>query len=148
MRRIWPTANRGRPAPFWKATNTNRYFPGITTRRDSRSVKRWELSRYRGSLLAAGVGGPVTGNGALLGVIDDPFENWEQAQSPTIREKVRMWWKGTFRTRIWEGGAIVLIQTRWHEDDLAGSILQEQADKWTVLRMPAIAETQAGARSE
>jgi len=118
-------------------------FPGITTRRDSRAVNHWQLAApHRGSMLAVGVGGPITGHGAMLGIIDDPFENWEQAQSQTIRDKVWEWWRTTFRTRIWEGGAIVLIMTRWHEDDLAGRLLQEQADRWVVLRLPALAETQ------
>lgn len=118
-------------------------FPGVSTRRDSRAVDRWQLAPpYRGSMMAVGVGGPVTGHGALLGIIDDPFENWRQAQSLTIRDHVWDWWRATFRTRIWEGGAIVLIMTRWHEDDLAGRLLQTQGDLWTVLRLPAIAETQ------
>jgi len=76
------------------------------------------------------------------GIIDDPFENWEQAQSQVIRDKVWEWWRGTFRTRVWEDGAIILIMTRWHEDDLAGRLLAEQGDRWTVLRLPALAETQ------
>lgn len=120
-----------------------RLFPDVTTRDDSRAVDEWNLAApYRGGLVAAGVGGPITGHGAGLGIIDDPFENWEQAQSQTIRDKVWEWWRTTFRTRIWEGGAIVLITTRWHEDDLAGRILAEQAEKWFVLRLPALAETQ------
>lgn len=117
-------------------------FPAIKLQSDSRSVARWELQGYRGGLLATGVGGPVTGNGGLLGIIDDPFENWEQAQSTTIRNKTWEWYRTTFRTRIWEGGAIVLIMTRWHNDDLAGRILQDQGDQWEVLRLPALAETQ------
>ena len=114
----------------------------VELRPDSRAVARWQLAHYRGSLLAVGVGGPVTGHGARLGIIDDPFENWEQAQSATYRDKVWDWYRGTFRTRIWEGGAIVLIMTRWHEDDLAGRLLRDQPDDWTVLRLPALAETQ------
>jgi len=120
-----------------------RLFPKVSTRRDSRSVSHWELAGERGGLLAVGVGGPVTGHGGLLGIIDDPFENWEQAQSQTIRDKVWEWYRTTFRTRIWEGGAIVLIMTRWHEDDLAGRLLAQQAGQWTVVRLPALAETQA-----
>ena len=114
----------------------------VELRPDSRAVARWQLAHYRGSLLAVGVGGPVTGHGARLGIIDDPFENWEQAQSATYRDKVWDWYRGTFRTRIWEGGAIVLIMTRWHEDDLAGRLLRDQPAEWTVLRLPALAETQ------
>lgn len=118
-------------------------FPGVGTRPDSRAVNRWELfPPHRGSMLAVGVGGPITGHGARLGIIDDPFENWEQAQSLVFRDKVWEWWRTTFRTRIWEGGSIVLIMTRWHEDDLAGRLLLEQGDRWNVLRLPALAETQ------
>lgn len=115
----------------------------VQTRDDSRAVNHWGLAYpYRGSLWAGGVGGPITGHGFMLGVIDDPFENWAAAQSLTIRNKVWEWWQGTFRTRIWENGAIVLIMTRWHEDDLAGRILKAQPGMWKVLRLPAIAETQ------
>ncbi len=117
-------------------------FPGIATRRDSRAVNRWELAGYRGSLLAVGVGGPITGHGALLGIIDDPVQNWQAAQSEILRESNWEWYRTTFRTRIWEGGAIVLIMTRWHEDDLAGRLLREQPRQWTVLRLPALAESQ------
>jgi predicted phage terminase large subunit-like protein len=118
-------------------------FPEVGTRRDSRSVSHWELDGRRGSMLAAGVGGPVTGHGALLGIIDDPVENWQEAQSQVVRDTCYEWYRTTFRTRIWERGAIVVIMTRWHDDDLAGRLLREQAGEWTVLRLPAIAETQA-----
>jgi hypothetical protein len=84
----------------------------------------------------------LTGHGGKLGIVDDPFENWAQAQSEVIRDSVWEWYRTTFRTRIWEGGAIVIIMTRWNEDDLAGRLLQTQGDQWTVLRLPAIAETQ------
>lgn len=114
----------------------------VELRADSRAVARWHLAHHRGGLLAVGVGGPITGHGARLGIIDDPFENWEQAQSATYREKIWDWYRGTFRTRIWEGGAIVLIMTRWHEDDIAGKLLRGQPGEWTVLRLPAVAETQ------
>jgi predicted phage terminase large subunit-like protein len=117
-------------------------FPGITTRRDSRAVDHWQLAGHGGGMLAVGVGGPITGHGAMLGIIDDPLENWEQAQSQTVREKVWEWYRTTFRTRIWEGGAIIVIMTRWHEQDLAGKLLAEQPGEWEVLRLPALAETQ------
>ena len=117
-------------------------FPGVTTRRDSRAVGLWRILGRRGVVVAAGVGGPITGHGAMLGIIDDPFENWAQAQSQTVRDHVWDWYRSTFRTRIWEKGAIVLIMSRWHEDDLAGRLLSDQADQWTVIRLPAIAETQ------
>jgi predicted phage terminase large subunit-like protein len=136
-------------AKSWEARNLvespafGALFPGVRTDESSRARDFWRIAGRRGGVVAAGVGGPITGHGAKLGLIDDPFENWEQAQSPVIREKVWQWWRSTFRTRIWEGGAVVLITTRWHEDDLAGRLLQDQGDRWTVLRLPALAETQA-----
>ncbi len=117
-------------------------FPGIRTHQGSRAVNHWSLQKHRGFLHATGMGGPVTGHGGMLGIIDDPVKNWMEAQSLTIRENHWQWYRTTFRTRIWEHGAIILVMTRWHEDDLAGRILQDQGDRWTVLRYPAIAETQ------
>jgi predicted phage terminase large subunit-like protein len=120
-----------------------RIFPEVKTRRDTRAVGLWEIGQHRGYLVAAGVGGPITGHGALLGIIDDPFEHWEQAQSPVERETVWDWYRGTFLPRLWEDAAIVMISTRWHEDDLAGRILaQAQPGEWDVLRLPALGETQ------
>src|SRR5262249_21003751 len=115
----------------------------IKTRKDSRSISLWQLEAHRGFMLAAGVGGPITGHGAKLGIIDDPIENWQESQSEVVRETAWEWYRSTFRTRIWEGGAIVVIMTRWHEDDLAGRLLQDQPGQWTVLRLTALAETQA-----
>lgn len=117
-------------------------FPNSYTRDDSRAADNWSLAGHKGGMLAAGVGGAITGHGAALGIIDDPFENWEQAQSKNQRDKVWDWYRSTFRTRIWEGGSIVIIMTRWHEDDLIGRILKNQADEWTVLRLPAVCESQ------
>lgn len=118
-------------------------FPNIDTNHASRAVQRWELGiNHKGYMLACGVGGPITGHGAMLGIIDDPFENWAAAQSPTIRAHIWDWYRGTFRTRIWEHGAIVIIMTRWHQDDLCGMLLQSQPGDWNVLRLPAVAETQ------
>jgi predicted phage terminase large subunit-like protein len=118
-------------------------FPAVTTRKDSRAVAMWHLNGSRGYMRAVGVGGPIMGHGARLGIIDDPFENWQQAQSPTIRNKVWDWWRGTFRTRIWEGGSVILVMSRWHQDDLAGRLLKEQGNEWTVLRLDAVCETQS-----
>lgn len=117
-------------------------FHGVGTDPSSRAVDFWKIGRRRGYVVAAGVGGPITGKGAMLGIVDDPFENWEQAQSQVIRDKVWDWYRTTFRTRIWEDGAIVLIMTRWHQDDVAGRLLNEQGDRWDVLRLPAVAESQ------
>ena len=116
-------------------------FPDVRTNPESRAVNNWSLAApHRGELLAAGVGGPVTGHGAMLGIIDDPVENWEQAQSEAYRTRAWEWYRGTFRTRIWEEGSIVLIMTRWHSADLAGKLLAMDEGEWTVLRLPALSE--------
>lgn len=118
-------------------------FPGVHTRADSRAVQHWELFGYQqGGVVSAGCGGPIVGHGAQLGIIDDPFENWAQAQSPTIRNKIWDWYRGTFRTRMWENSITVLIMTRWHEDDLVGRIVSDQPEEWTIARYPAVAEDQ------
>lgn len=86
-------------------------------------------------------------NGVLVHnclIIDDPFKDRAEADSPTIREKVWDWYTSTLYTRLAPGGGIILIQTRWHTDDLAGRLLQAEAsgdgDKWRVVNFPAIAE--------
>lgn len=116
---------------------------GVEIAKDSAAVGRWGLEKHRGGLAAAGVGGPITGRGAHVALIDDPFKNWEEAASKTIRDKVWEWYRSTLRTRLAPGGAIVLVMTRWHEDDLAGRLLEEaQADgeQWEVISLPAQAE--------
>jgi len=118
----------------------HRVFSEVNTNPASRAVDQWEIQGHRGVLVAAGVGGPITGHGARLAIIDDPFKNWEEAQSETTRRMVWDWWRATFRPRVWEDGVIVLIMTRWHTDDLAARILAQDADNWTVLRFPAISE--------
>lgn len=88
-------------------------FPKIRLSPHSQEKRHWSLANpYRGSMLAAGVDGPVTGNGAGLVIVDDPFENWRQANSLTMRNHVWDWYRTTLRTRVWEGGAIIIIMTR------------------------------------
>jgi predicted phage terminase large subunit-like protein len=109
---------------------------------DSQAAGRWETSRG-GEYFSAGVGGSVTGRRADLVVIDDPVRSREDADSELIRDKTWDWYKTDIYTRLKPGGRICLIQTRWHEDDLAGRILAEQAaggDKWEVISLPALAE--------
>jgi predicted phage terminase large subunit-like protein len=93
----------------------------------SHAAGRWENERG-GEYFAVGIGGGVTGRRGDLGVIDDPMKSREDADSLTYRNRLWEWFKADFRTRIKPGGAIVLIQTRWHEDDLAGRILPEGWD--------------------
>lgn len=94
-----------------------------------------------GGLRAVGVGAGVTGYGASLIVIDDPVKSREQANSRRFRDKVWDWYNDDLRTRLEPDGTIILIQTRWHQDDLAGRLLdQEDGEEWTVVNLPALAE--------
>lgn len=119
-------------------------FPKVALRQDSRAADRMNTD-HGGAYFAAGVGTATTGRGAHLGLIDDPFKDRADADSEIQREKVWNWYRSTFFTRLMPGGAIVLVQTRWHEDDLAGRLLElqgrvEDGGEWTVLDLPAIDE--------
>lgn len=113
---------------------------GVRLAQGSSAVGRWGIEGHRGGLMAAGVGGPITGRGAHVAIIDDPVKNYEDALSKTIRDKVFDWYQSTLRTRLAPGGAIVLVMTRWHEDDLAGRLLARDSDQWEVISLPARAE--------
>jgi predicted phage terminase large subunit-like protein len=115
-----------------------RSFPASILSDDSQSAKRFNTSAG-GVYYAVGAGGAVTGRGADLMVIDDPLKNREEADSRLVRDKLWDWYASTAYTRLMPGGAIVLVQTRWHEDDLAGRILLGH-EHWDVINLPAIAE--------
>lgn len=127
--------------------NTQEYrevFPKLKIKQDNKSKNEWETT-YGGVVIGAGVDGPITGRGADLALIDDPFKNYEEAKSEVNRETVWNWYQSTLLTRLHPGGAIILIQTRWVTDDLAGKLIEkdgtkENGGKWTVLKLPAISE--------
>ncbi len=113
---------------------------GIRVSNDSSARNRWDIEGHAGGMSTAGVGGAITGKGADLFIIDDPVKNAEEANSRTHREKAHAWYRSTAYTRLEPDGAIIIIQTRWHEDDLSGRLLSEEPDKWEVISLPAIAE--------
>lgn len=117
-------------------------FPGVALSQDSRAQDRFNTSR-NGSYVAAGVGTAVTGRGADILLIDDPFKDRAEAESQARRNTVWDWYTSTAYTRLMPGGRVVLIQTRWHKDDLAGRLLEAQAnggDRWDVLSLPALSD--------
>lgn len=113
-------------------------FPGVSLSADSTAKNRW-TTNHGGSLVASGIPGPITGRGAHLLNIDDPVKSREEADSVAYREAVWQWYLNDARTRLEPGGAVVLTQTRWHEDDLAGRLQREQPGRWRVLCLPALA---------
>ena len=128
---------------IFNSTEFKKVFKNITVAEDSSSAGRWNTNRG-GAYVAAGVGGAITGRGANLLIIDDPLKNWKEAYSPVRRKEVWDWYTSTAYTRLSPNGAIVLIMTRWHKDDLAGRLLEDmknEGDQWEILNLPAIAET-------
>lgn len=118
--------------------------------RNNQSAESWGIDGHRGGVTAAGVGGSITGKGARIAIIDDPVKNAEEANSEVMREKVWDWYQSTLYTRLTPDGRIIVVMTRWHEDDLVGRLLKKEADeirdgihvgeRWTVINFPAIAE--------
>lgn len=116
---------------------------GVKVSKRSSAVHRWDLEGRDGGMTTAGVGGPITGRGAHLFIVDDPLKNDEQARSATHRQKQWDWWQSTASTRLRPGGLCLVVQTRWHRDDLAGRILREaqtNGQRWREIRLPALAE--------
>jgi predicted phage terminase large subunit-like protein len=118
---------------------------------DSAAAARWETAQG-GGMVTAGVGGPITGRGADLLIIDDPIKNRQEAQSAMYREHLWDWWTSTARTRLEPGASVIIIMTRWHDDDLVGRFLENQidefGDQWQHVRLPAIAEEEEEFRAE
>ncbi len=100
---------------------------------------------YTGSYKSSGVGGSFTGRGADWIILDDLIKNREEADSLVYRENLYKWYQSTIRTRLEGEGSILMTITRWHEDDLAGRLIQlakenPDADQWEILTLPAIRE--------
>ena len=116
-------------------------FPGVGLSEDSQAANRWHL-KSGGQYIAAGVGTAITGRGAHLIIVDDPIKDRQEADSETVRQRIWDWYRSVLYTRLMPGGSIVLIQTRWHDDDLAGRLLAEAGeggDQWEVVELPALA---------
>lgn len=110
----------------------------LSVRPDLSAQHEWQLDQHDGGVFTAGVGGAMTGRPVDLLLIDDPVKDREQADSPTFREKVWDWWTDTASTRLAPGAPVILILTRWHEDDLAGRLLaSEDGPRWDVVSIPA-----------
>lgn len=129
----------GRRVRNWLRDDAYRaIFPGIEIATDSSAASRFSVGQ-RGAYFAVGVGSSITGRGADVLLIDDPLKGREEADSETMRRRLKDWYTSVAYTRLMPGGAIVIVQTRWHPDDLSGWILEEHAhEKWDALSLPAI----------
>jgi predicted phage terminase large subunit-like protein len=119
-------------------------FPQACLDPESQSVETWSTTQG-GGFLAAGVGGGITGKGAHVLIVDDPLKNQEEADNPLTREKLWDWYQSTAYTRLAPGGGVLVIETWWNDDDLAGRLLQAMnadalADQFDVVKYPALSE--------
>jgi predicted phage terminase large subunit-like protein len=109
-----------------------------------KTMEFFEVPGFEGSLRSVGVEGGITGMGADILIIDDPFKDRKSADSPTVRESVWDWYTSTAYTRLSPCGGVLVTVTRWHEDDLVGRLVeamkQEGGDQWEIINYPAIAE--------
>jgi predicted phage terminase large subunit-like protein len=114
---------------------------GLRVAPDNGAKHEWELAGHRGGVLSVGIGAGLTGRPADLLIIDDPIKDRREADSELIRQRVWDWWTDAASTRLAPGAPVVLILTRWHEDDLAGRLLAaEDGHLWKVINIPAQAD--------
>lgn len=129
--------------------NDPRYpFEGVKLDPNNQSAESWGLAGQVGGYVAAGVGGGITGKGAHILTIDDPIKNAEEADSLITRDALWEWYGSTAYTRLAPGGGVLVIQTCWHDDDLAGRLQQAMqagkddpdTDVFEIIKYPAVAE--------
>lgn len=111
---------------------------GLAIAQDNGAAAEWTLEGHRGGLLAVGRGAGVTGRPADLLIIDDPIKDRAEADSKTIRETCKDWWTDALAARLAPGASVIVVATRWHEDDLSGWLAAQGG--WEVLNIPAQCE--------
>jgi predicted phage terminase large subunit-like protein len=116
-----------------------RHVFGFGCSEDTKAAGSWENERG-GEFFAAGIGSAIAGRRAGLGLIDDPVKSREEADSERVRDKHWDWYLNDFLTRLLPNAPQIIIQTRWHEDDLSGRILEREANRWAVLKLPMEAQ--------
>jgi len=116
---------------------------GINLSETQATKTNWRIQGTDGGMYSVGFFGSVTGHGADLLIVDDPIRNRAEAESQTYRDKIWAEYQSTVKTRLHAGGAVIIILTRWHEDDLAGRLLNSEygaVENWKVISLPAICE--------
>ncbi|MCX6148135.1 MAG: phage terminase large subunit [Candidatus Kapabacteria bacterium] len=117
-------------------------FYDMDIHKDYKGASEIKTTKGDGSIYCVGNGGSITGRGADLLIIDDPIKNQQDASSMKLRDNLWDWFQSTAYTRLEPNGAVIVVMTRWHEDDICGRILANEPDQWEVLSLPAIAESE------
>jgi hypothetical protein len=119
----------------------------LSVSEDTSAMAEWSLEGHLGGVLSVGIGGGFTGRPADVLVIDDPVKDARAADSPLLRQRAWEWWTHVARVRLAPGGLVIVVQTRWHEDDLSGRLIAQDRTRpaeerqWTWVNIPAQAET-------
>jgi len=108
---------------------------------DNGSVSEWSIKGHEGGMFSVGVGAGVTGRPADMLIIDDPIKDRKEADSELQRDTVWDWWTDAASARLAPGAPVVIILTRWHQDDLAGRLVERDPESgWQVINIPAQAD--------
>jgi len=113
---------------------------GVSVSKSKASQTDWGIQAHAGGMRSVAIGAGITGHGADLLIIDDPHKSAAEADSDTYRERIWQEWQQTLSTRLHAGGRVVVVATRWHEDDLCARLLASESGRWTVLSLPCEAE--------
>jgi predicted phage terminase large subunit-like protein len=119
---------------------------GVTVDEHNSARNNWRVKHQMAAysvMRTAGLGGPLTGKGADMLVLDDPVKNADSVLSQNARDRMWDWWVSVAYTRLQKGGTTIVVGTRWHEDDLIGRLIRQRdegEEDWEVLNLPAIAE--------
>ena len=122
-------------------SNTNIF--GLRVRNDTAAAQEWQIQDHAGGVYSVGIGGALTGRPVDVLIIDDPIKGRAEAESPVFRERAWDFWTDTARTRFGPSTAVIVVLTRWHQDDLAGRLLKadEPYGEWTYVNVPAECES-------
>lgn len=138
IQRVMDSTEYSRVFPNTKLNGSN---VRTVTRGYLRNVDLFEIVNAKGFYKTQGVCGGLTGTAVDIAIIDDPVKDAIEAYSATYRERVWDWYTSVLLTRLHNNSRQLFIMTRWHEDDLAGRILQREPENWHVVSIPAIRET-------
>ena len=112
---------------------------GFGLRSNDRSTCHWQTDQG-GEYYGVGVQGAITGRRADLVIIDDPIKSMREADSSAHRQRIWDWYSSELTTRLKPDARVIIVMTRWHEQDLGGQLMSRSPQDWHVVRLPALAE--------